>query len=295
MFDLKSKLRRTREGLVSPLVRVFGRKARLSAEDEDSIEELLLSSDMGVEACERIMEDLRSRGERGDPMTFLRDEFLELLGEGEAPTDPPAAGPQAVLVIGVNGVGKTTSIAKLANHYRNNGKSVVLAAADTFRAAAQDQLARWAERIGVEIIGHDAGGDPAAVAYDACEAAKSREIDMVIVDTAGRLHTRVNLMEELKKIERSCAKVLGEGAVRTYLTLDATLGQNSLHQAAEFTRNVHADGIILTKLDSTAKGGIVIAIKHTLGIPVRFIGLGEAVDDFAEFVPAQFVDALLAG
>jgi fused signal recognition particle receptor len=197
------------------------------------------------------------------------------------------------MVIGVNGVGKTTSIAKLARLYQEQGSRVLLAACDTFRAAAADQLGIWADRLGVELVRHQDGSDPAAVAFDACTAAKSRGADVVIVDTAGRLHTRVNLMEELAKIKRVCVKALGEGSVETFIALDATLGQNSLVQAEEFTRRVDVDGIILTKLDSTARGGIVVAVKQRLGIPVRYIGVGEQLDDFAEFHAADFVDALL--
>ncbi|MEE9269652.1 MAG: signal recognition particle-docking protein FtsY [Candidatus Krumholzibacteria bacterium] len=295
MFDLKSSLQKTREQFVSPLKGIFERHRTLSEADRDTIEELLLGSDMGVDACERIMSDLASRGDVGDPREFLREEFMALLGEDEAPSTLTHGYPRALIVVGVNGVGKTTSIAKLAHYHRNQGRSVILAAADTFRAAAIDQLEIWARRLDVEIVGHRQGGDPAAVAFDACTAARSRSDDYVIVDTAGRLHTRVNLMEELKKIKRACEKVLGPDSVETYLTLDATLGQNSLRQAAEFKRHVEVTGIILTKLDSTAKGGIVIAVKQTLGIPVRFIGVGEGVEDFSEFTASHFVDALLAG
>jgi fused signal recognition particle receptor len=293
MFDLKARLQKARDGFVSPLKQVFQRKPKLSLEDEERVEELLIGSDMGVEACDRIMEAIKNRKDLGDYQEFLRKEFMDLLAaddveSGELPT------PRAVIVIGVNGVGKTTSIAKLAHYYRQHGKKVILAAADTFRAAAREQLGCWAERAGVEMIGHEQGGDPAAVAFDACTAAKSRGADYVIIDTAGRLHTRVNLMEELKKIRRVCEKVLGPGAVDAYLVLDATLGQNSLQQAREFARSLDTDGIILTKLDSTAKGGIVIAVRQTLGIPVRFIGVGEGLDDFAPFSPSEFVDALLS-
>lgn len=295
MPDLRSKLRKTREQFVSPLKSLFKRTQSLSADDRDSIEELLLGSDMGVAACERIMEQLTSRGHIEDSRGFLREEFLALLGTGRATPEEPSASPRAVIVVGVNGVGKTTSIAKLAHYYQQRGKKVILGAADTFRAAAVDQLETWARRLDLEMIGYQQGGDPAAVAFDACSAAVARSADYVIVDTAGRLHTRVNLMEELKKIKRACAKLLGQDAVETYLTLDATLGQNSLHQAAEFTRHIDPTGIILTKLDSTARGGIVIAVKQTLGIPVRFIGLGEALEDFSEFDATSFVDALLSG
>jgi len=293
MFDLKAKLQKTREGLVSPFKRVFQRNATLDAADEEAIEELLVGSDMGIDAVDHIMERLRQDRGNLDPMEFLRQEFTELLGGAEEAA-PPTNFPRALLVIGVNGVGKTTSIAKLAHLLKQHGHSVLLAAGDTFRAAAQDQLATWAQRLGVDLIGHKAGGDPAAVAFDACAAARSRGIHYVIIDTAGRLHTRVNLMEELKKIRRACEKVLGPESVETYLTLDATLGQNSLHQAREFTSSVETQGIILTKLDSTAKGGIVIAIKQGLGVPVRYLGAGEGMEDFSEFSVAEFVDALLA-
>ncbi len=294
MFDLKAKLKKARDGFVSPLKQVFQRKQVLSLEDEENVEELLIRSDMGVEACERIMQALKSEKGVTDYEAFLRQEFLKLLAADEIVGPREQPGPRAIIVIGVNGVGKTTSIAKLAGYYKRSGKTVLLAAADTFRAAAREQLTRWAERLGLEVIGHKEGGDPAAVAFDACAAAKSRGLDYVIIDTAGRLHTRVNLMEELKKIRRVCEKALGPDSVETYLALDATLGQNSLQQAKEFARHLETSGIILTKLDSTAKGGIVIAVRQTLGIPVRFIGVGEGLDDFAPFSPSEFVDALLS-
>lgn len=293
MFNLKEKLKKTRDSLVDPLKKIFQRSGSLSADDEYEIEELLLGADVGVEACDRIVETLRENGGETDYRTFLRREFLELLGAPGEATANGAEGTRAILVIGVNGVGKTTSIAKLAHYFQKSGRSVILAACDTFRAAAADQLAVWADRVGVDIVRHREGGDPAAVAYDACSAGKARGIDVVIIDTAGRLHTRVNLMEELKKIKRTSEKVLGPERVETLLVLDATLGQNSLIQAAEFTKNLSTDGIILTKLDSTAKGGIVIAIKQSLGIPVHYIGAGERLDDFDAFSPEVFVDALL--
>jgi len=290
MFNLRERLRKTRDSFVEPLKGVFQRSQSLSPDDEDDIEELLLGADVGVEACERIMDALHEGGVE-DPRTFLRTEFLALLGDDEE--RPARPSPHAVMVIGVNGVGKTTSIAKLAQHYKSSGSRVLLAACDTFRAAAVDQLAVWADRLDVELVRHQDGADPAAVAFDACTAAKSRGVDVVIVDTAGRLHTRVNLMEELAKIKRVCLKALGDGGVETLIALDATLGQNSLVQAEEFTRRVDVDGIILTKLDSTARGGIVIAVKQRLGIPVRYIGVGEQLDDFAGFQADAFVDALL--
>jgi fused signal recognition particle receptor len=295
MFNLKEKLQKTRDGLVNPLRQIFQRGGSLSEDEQYEIEELLLGADVGVDACDRIMDSLRGSDRNADHRVYLRDQFLELLGGADERLDPQSnTGTRAVVVIGVNGVGKTTSIAKLAHLYKSAGKSVVLAACDTFRAAAADQLGVWADRVGVEMVRHREGGDPGAVAFDACNAGKARGAELVIVDTAGRLHTRVNLMEELEKIKRVCEKVLGSEAVETLLVLDATLGQNSLIQAAEFTKRLDTNGIILTKLDSTAKGGIVIAIKQTLGIPVRYIGVGEQMDDFARFSAEEFVDALLS-
>ncbi len=292
MFNLKARLQKTRDSLISPLKNLFQSGHALTGEDEDAIEELLIGADVGLEACDRIMDLLREREGASDYRGFLRDEFLDLLGPDAEPA-PVAAKPRAIIVIGVNGVGKTTSIAKLAHLLKSQGESVLLAACDTFRAAAAEQLSIWGDRVGVDVIRHQDGGDPGAVAFDACSAGRSRGVDVVIIDTAGRLHTRVNLMEELKKIKRVCEKSLGDGAVETYLALDATLGQNSLVQATEFTKSLGADGIILTKLDSTARGGIVIAIKQSLGIPVRYIGVGETLDDFGEFSAEEFVDALL--
>jgi len=291
MFNLKAKLQRARAGLLDPLARVFQRAASLSTDDVEEIEALLLSADVGVDATDRAVEALRARG-GADHRGTLREIFLDILRE-EAPGARNAVKPRAIIVVGINGVGKTTTIGKLAHHLRGKGERVLLAACDTFRAAAADQLGIWAQRVGVEMIRHAEGTDPAAVAYDACEAARARGIDTLIVDTAGRLHTRVNLMEELAKIRRVCERVLGDGAVEVLLVLDANLGQNSLAQAGEFTRRMQTDGIVLTKLDSTARGGIVIAVRQTLGIPVRYIGVGESLEDFGEFSAPEFVDALL--
>lgn len=293
MFNLKRKLQKTRDGFTNPLKKLFARGTVLTAEDEESIEELLLGADVGIDASEKILTTLRQMKDAGDFRELLKEEFLSLLAQPE----PDAAAdsfPKAVIMIGVNGVGKTTTVAKLANYYQKTGNTVLIAACDTFRAAAVDQLQLWAERIGTQCVAHKSGGDPAAVAFDACTAAKARNANYLILDTAGRLHTKVNLMEELKKIKRVCEKILGPGNVRTLLVIDATLGQNSLVQAREFTKSLDTDGIILTKLDSTAKGGIVIAIKQALGVPVQFIGVGEKLDDFAEFSPQDFIDAILA-
>lgn len=296
MFNLRARLARTRDNLIAPLQRVLQRGGALTPDDEDTIEELLLGADLGVDASESIMDALR-RAKSGDYRAFLREELLALLHGDDTPSQAQRAAcphPRALVIVGVNGVGKTTSIAKLTHLLRGHGETVLLAACDTFRAAAADQLAVWADRLGVDLVRHADGSDPAAVAHDACTAARARGIDTVILDTAGRLHTKVNLMEELAKVRRVCAKVLGEEAVETILALDATLGQNSLVQAQEFTRRLDTSGIVLTKLDSTARGGIVVAIRQSLGIPVRYIGVGEQLDDFAEFDAEAFVDALLA-
>jgi fused signal recognition particle receptor len=296
MFNLRERLQRAREALTAPLTRVLQGAPSLSPHDAEELEALLLSADVGVEATERVMEGLRAPAREAgstDPRSRLRAQFLELL---RAPAAAPPSGgpkPRAILVVGVNGVGKTTSIGKLAYHLRSGGETVLVAACDTFRAAAADQLAIWARRAGVDLVRHREGDDPASVAFDACSAARARGIDVVIADTAGRLHTRANLMEELAKVRRVCEKVLGPGAVSTLLVLDANLGQNSLVQAQEFTRRLPTDGIILTKLDSTARGGIVIAIRQALGIPVSYIGVGEGLDDFDVFDAERFVDALL--
>jgi len=294
MFNLKTKLEKTRSGLILPLRKLFRSGSSLSVEDADSIEEMLIGADIGFEASQRIIEKIRESGNPGKYKDILRDEFLSLLSSQGDAGETSHTGPKAVILVGVNGVGKTTTAAKLADYLLNRGNKVLLAACDTFRAAAGSQLGIWAEKTGVELIAHKSGGDPAAVAFDGCRAACARAADYVIMDTAGRLHTKTNLMEELKKIKRVCLKNLSPGAIEILMVVDATLGQNSLAQAREFTSSLDTDGIILTKLDSTAKGGMAIAIKHELGVPVRYLGLGEDLKDFTEFVPEEFVDAILA-
>src|SRR5262245_20898386 len=289
MLDWKSKLKRARENLLTPLANVFQRGGA-RAVDVDELEALLLQADVGVEVTDRIVETLKKEG-GADPRAVLRARFMEVLGDKKPASI--TAKPRAIVVVGINGVGKTTSTAKLAYYLKSRGESVLLAAADTFRAAATDQLAIWADRVGVDLIRHHEGTDPGAVAFDACEAAKARTMDAVIVDTAGRLHTGTNLMDELAKVRRVCERALGDNAVETLLVLDANLGQNSLAQATEFAARMRLDGVILTKLDSTAKGGIVIAVKEALKVPIRYVGLGEGLEDFAEFDAASFVDALL--
>ncbi|MCI0452027.1 MAG: signal recognition particle-docking protein FtsY [Candidatus Latescibacteria bacterium] len=292
MLDLKAKLKRARESLRATFDDVLQRGADAQSLDLDAIEAVLLKADVGVETTERVVRVLEREGGE-DARARLRALFLEILTAGNTAHPPAMAKPRALVIVGVNGVGKTTSTAKLARYWKERGQAVILAASDTFRAAATDQLAIWAGRAGVEMIRHKEGGDPGAVAFDACEAAKARGIDVVIADTAGRLHTRVNLMEELAKVQRVCQRALGEDAVETLLVLDANLGQNSLVQAREFARHLKLDGVILTKLDSTAKGGIVVAVKEALGVPIRYVGVGEGIDDFTEFDPETFVDALL--
>jgi fused signal recognition particle receptor len=295
MFNLKEKLQRTRDSLVAPLRRIFQRDAVLGEKDRTEIEELLLGADVGVEACDRIMEALRDRAPGSDARQFLREEFMGLLAHPGLGAAEVGSGTRAIMVIGVNGVGKTTSIAKLAHYLRGRGREVLLAACDTFRAAAVEQLSIWAERAGVELIRHREGGDPAAVAFDACTAGKSRGVDVVIIDTAGRLHTRVNLMEELKKIRRVMGKVDAAAPHEVLLVVDASTGQNALNQAVQFHDAVGVTGLILTKLDGTAKGGIVFAIARRLGLPIRFIGVGESIEDLRPFDAAEFVAALLDG
>ncbi len=290
-MNLKDKLRRAREGLLTPLANMLQRATGARAFDRDELEALLLQADVGVETTERIVRSLGDGG--GDTREKLRELFLDILRAGDGARQRAPIKPRALVIVGINGVGKTTSTAKLAHYLKSRGQSVLLAACDTFRAAAVEQLSVWADRAGVEMIRHREGSDPGAVAFDACEAAKSRGIDVVIADTAGRLHTRANLMDELAKVRRVCERALGSDAVETLLVLDANLGQNSLSQAREFAAKLTLDGVILTKLDSSAKGGIVVAVKESLGVPIRFVGVGEAIDDFTEFEAEAFVDALL--
>ena len=228
-------------------------------------------------------------------MEILKGEIVDALGVGEpAETHAVEAKPHVVLTVGVNGVGKTTSIAKLAHYYGEQGYKTVLSASDTFRAGAIDQLRTWGDRLGVDVIAHGPGGDPAAIAYDALEAARARQADVVLVDTAGRLHTQLNLMEEMKKIARVLSRLDPQAPHETLLVLDATTGQNGLAQARSFTEAVGCTGVVLAKLDGTARGGVVIAIVRELGLPVRYIGTGEGVDDIAPFDAREFVEELFS-
>lgn len=296
-------LQRTRRGLFG---RIGGLFERADFDDSlwDELEEILVASDTGLATTEAVLAAVRTRTrEEGVKQSLrvreiLREELIEVL---EAPRDRPLAwlAPAApertvILVVGVNGAGKTTSIAKLAHAFKRDGAVVVLGAADTFRAAAIDQLRIWAERVGVRMIGHQPGSDPGAVVFDTLSAAERDGADFVIVDTAGRLHTKTNLMEELKKINRIIQRTIPDGPHETILVLDATTGQNGLSQARTFAEAVGVTGIVLAKLDGTAKGGIAFAIAHDLDIPVRFIGTGEKIDDLAPFDAREFVDSLLS-
>ena len=272
---------------------------RIDAEVLEELEERLIGADVGVEATARILDDLGkrvARKELGDVDALigaLRHAMLEILAPVEKPLRIGGAKPYVILVVGINGAGKTTTIGKLANRLRTEGRSVMLASGDTFRAAAREQLAVWAERNGVPLIAQQSGAEPAAVIYDALQAARARAVDVLIADTAGRLHTQSHLMEELKKVKRVLARIDPGAPHEVLLVLDGTIGQNALAQTAEFDRNLGVTGLVITKLDGTAKGGVVLAIAQKFRIPIRFVGVGEAPEDFGEFDAAAFVDALL--
>jgi len=293
---LKAGLAKTKNAIFKQVDNLFKHFVKVDEDLLEELEELLIMADVGVNSTEKIIERLREKikderiTEPEDCRLALREILVGMIGEGE-PLQLESM-PSVILVIGVNGVGKTTSIAKIANRLKEQKKKVVLAAADTFRAAAIDQLQIWADRVGVELIKHSEGSDPAAVVFDAISAAKKRETDVLIVDTAGRLHNKKNLMDELAKINRVIDRELPGASRETLLVLDATTGQNAVNQAKEFKNAANITGLILTKLDGTAKGGIVFSIKEELDIPVKFIGVGEKMDDMQEFEAREFVDAL---
>ena len=293
---LKSGLKKTRDGFMSKVERLMNSFTKIDEDFFDELEETLILSDIGAETsmeiCDRLRAAVRRTGatDPAEIKQLLRDIIAEMLtGENELKLDTK---PSVVMVIGVNGAGKTTTIGKLAANLKSQGKKVLVAAADTFRAAAIDQLNVWTDRAGVDIVKHSEGSDPAAVVFDALTAAKARNADVVLCDTAGRLHNKKNLMEELKKIARVIDRELPGASVETLLVLDATTGQNAVNQAKLFSESAEITGIALTKLDGTAKGGIIIPIKNELGIPVKLVGVGEKIDDLQPFIPADYVKAL---
>ncbi|MGE5575983.1 MAG: signal recognition particle-docking protein FtsY [Syntrophothermus sp.] len=297
---LKEGLAKTRQGFVEKVEKLVAGHNRIDEELYEELEAALVEADVGVsttmEILDKVREQVRARGVKdpADVKGILKEVILEVIGNEPNPLAEAGEGPTVIMVVGVNGVGKTTTIGKLAARFKGAGKKVVLGASDTFRAAAIDQLEIWAGRAGVDLIKHQENSDPAAVAYDALQAARSRKADYVIVDTAGRLHTKSNLMEELKKVRRVLNRELPGAPHEVLLVLDATTGQNAVSQAKIFDEAVGVTGIALTKLDGTAKGGVVVAISRGLRIPVKLIGIGEQVDALQDFVPRDFVDALFA-
>jgi len=295
---MKNGLSKTRGGVFARMSRLFTAKRKIDEELLEELEELLIAGDVGVDTTFYLLDRIRSRVkkeryENAEELDrLIRSEVSALLTEEEI--KEPEAKPYVILVVGVNGTGKTTSIAKLATHYKNQGKSVLLAAADTFRAAAIEQLSIWGQRIGCDVIKHQQNADPAAVVFDAVNAARARGVDYLIVDTAGRLHTKVNLMNELEKIKKIIQRQIPEAPHEVVLVLDAGNGQNAVSQAREFIKSTDVDSIFLTKLDGTARGGVVLSIKRDLGVPVRYVGLGEKAEDMALFDPAEFVEGLFA-
>ena len=291
---LRKRLSKTRNSLSSGFDRVFAGKKKIDGDVLEQLEELLITSDIGVQTTMALIERLSKAkvADVSEVKQILKDEILSILGSQAPVADEAQTKPHVVLVVGVNGVGKTTTIGKIAASARASGKKVLIGAADTFRAAAVEQLAIWAERADAEFVRHRENADPAAVAFDAVSAATARGCDIVLIDTAGRLHTKVNLMEELKKIKRAVSKQLEGAPHEILLVLDATTGQNALSQAQLFDEALDLTGLALTKLDGTAKGGIVISICSSLNIPLQYIGVGEQIDDLRLFDAEQFIDAL---
>ncbi|MBU7005469.1 signal recognition particle-docking protein FtsY [Phosphitispora fastidiosa] len=294
---LKEGLTKTRQGFVAKIETLVSGGKKIDEELYEEIEELLIQADVGVNTAVELVEDLRKAvkerkvDDAAELRNILKELIADIMGEEQAGLSLRSK-PAVIVVVGVNGVGKTTTIGKLAHNFREEGRKVLLAAGDTFRAAAIDQLQIWAGRVGCDIIKHSEGADTAAVVFDAIQAAKARDIDVLIVDTAGRLHTKANLMEELKKLFRVISRELPDSPDEVLLVLDATTGQNAISQAKIFGEASGVTGIVLTKLDGTAKGGVVIGIKTELNIPVKYVGVGEKIDDLREFDPKEFVEAL---
>ncbi|XZK01843.1 signal recognition particle-docking protein FtsY [Clostridium perfringens] len=300
LFDkLKTGLTKTRDNLTDKINEALNLAVTIDDDMYEELEEALIMSDIGMDTTIEIIDRLKAkiRKEKINDVEMvkpaLKEVIAEMMLEGDSEEEEEDKEKKVMLIIGVNGVGKTTSIGKIAARNKNNGKKVLLAAADTFRAAAIDQLDIWSQRANVDIVKHQEGSDPAAVVFDAVQAAKARDVDLLICDTAGRLHNKKNLMDELAKINRIIDRELGDRKKETLLVLDGTTGQNAVIQAKQFMEACPIDGIILTKLDGTAKGGVVISIKNTLNIPVKYIGVGEGVDDLQKFNAKEFAEALL--
>jgi len=295
---LKSGIQKTRSGLMEKLEDAVSGRKEINADVLEEVEYALITADIGANTTAEILERIRQRVERhqlGDLAEIkglIREHLLEILEATERPLPQVAQPPAVIFVVGVNGAGKTTSIGKLTRRLQSEGRSVLLCAADTFRAAAIEQLEVWAQRTGAELIKQQTGADPSAVAFDAVQAAKARKVDYVIIDTAGRLHTKTNLMAELEKMRRTVSRVIPEAPHEVLLVIEATTGQNGLEQARKFTETSAVTGIVLTKLDGTAKGGVVVAISRELNLPIRYVGVGEQLDDLLPFDPAQFVASL---
>lgn len=295
---LKAGIQKTRSGLVDRLEDVVAGKKQIDAELLEELEYALITADLGVRTVEDILERIRQRvdrrlaGDAAEIRGLIREQLLEILRSSETPVHVVAKPPAVVMMVGVNGAGKTTTIGKLAHRFIGEGRTVLLCAADTFRAAAIEQLQVWAERADVKMVRQNTGADPSAVVFDALQSAQAARVDYVIVDTAGRLHTKENLMAELEKMRRTAARVVPGAPHEVWLVLDATTGQNGLEQARKFTESAHVTGIVLTKLDGTAKGGVVVAIARELNLPIRYIGIGEKLDDLVPFEPEKFIQSL---
>jgi fused signal recognition particle receptor len=298
---MKEAVTRTRENLTERIEEVVSFGKEIDRATLDDLEATLLGADLGTTTTHEILQKLRDKADRkqiknvDELKRLLKEEILAILTSADTqPVTRVDGTPEVILVVGVNGTGKTTTIGKLAQVFRSEGKTVLLCAADTFRAAAIEQLEIWGQRTGTEVIRTKAGGDPSAVLYDALQAASARRTDYVIVDTAGRLHTKTNLMAELEKMRRTAQRIIPGAPHETLLVMDATTGQNGLQQARQFTQSAGVTGIVLTKLDGTAKGGVVVAISREMGVPVRYVGVGEKVGDLLPFDPKDFVDSLFA-
>lgn len=300
-FDkLKAGLAKTRHGFVERIETLVTGRKKIDEELFEELEEILIQADVGVNTAVELVEELRRRAKErkvedaAELKPILQERISEILGTEDIPVNIQVSPPAVIMVVGVNGVGKTTTIGKLAARFKDEGKKVLLAAGDTFRAAAIDQLEIWGNRIGVDVIKHREGADPAAVVFDAIQAARARNTDILIIDTAGRLHTKSNLMEELKKVHRVISREIPDAPHEVLLVLDATTGQNAISQAKIFGEAVGVTGLALTKLDGTAKGGVVIGIKSELDIPVKLIGIGEKLDDLRDFEARDFATALFS-